>query len=335
MDEYLGMLKLAKRSLNTVNTYRKVLLSYARFLDVPLDEIHNHLVPENLIKYAANRSDKSETGIRLHLSILHRYFEINGIGFDPLELNVLKARREDERDDKPLTMELLQKMMDLGNPHTRAMISVLISTGMRAGEFCQLLVSDVKGDTIHIRPEIAKGRKGGNVYLTAEAREYLNLWLKNRGAYIQRARSRHFGRNLPERDDRLFAVTYNTLLVKFSRLYDAVDGEQGKYYGKITPHATRRYFRTHAVKTMDLDLVERIMRHTGYLTSAYVRISEEEARKAFHAGEAALYITRKDQRIAQSEIDRLRSEKEELEAALSGRMALMEKRMEELTRKGK
>ena len=62
VDEYLGMLKLAKRSPNTINTYRKVLLSYARFLDVPLDDIHNHLVPENLIKYAASRADRAERG---------------------------------------------------------------------------------------------------------------------------------------------------------------------------------------------------------------------------------------------------------------------------------
>src|SRR5512137_1364482 len=252
VEEYLGMLKLAKRSPNTINTYRKVLLSFSRFLQVPLEDLHNHLLPENLIKYAASRN-KSETGSRLHLAVLHRYYDINGVGFDPLELNVLKARRDEGRDDKPLTLELLQKMMDLGNPHTRAIISVLISTGMRAGEFCQLLVSDVKGDTIHIRPDIAKGRKGGNVYLTAEAREYLDIWLKNRDEYLEVARMRHFGKLRPMRDDRLFAVTYNTLLVKFSRLYDNVDGEQGKYHGKITPHATRRYFRTHAVTTMSLD----------------------------------------------------------------------------------
>jgi hypothetical protein len=96
------MLKMAKRSQNTIGTYRKVLLSYAKFLDVPLDKVHDYLIPENLIKYAASRADKSEAGTRLHLSVLHRYFQVNGVRFDTLELNILKAQREDERGDKPL-----------------------------------------------------------------------------------------------------------------------------------------------------------------------------------------------------------------------------------------
>jgi integrase len=306
--EYLGMLKLAKRSKNTISTYRKVLLSYSMFLDVPLDDVHNHLIPENLIKYAASRADRAERGTQLHLTVLHRYFELNGIRFDPLERNVLKAHRREDRDDKPLDLETLQRMMDLGTPQTRAILSTLISTGMRAGECCRILLSDVKGDVIHIRPEIAKGRKGGNVYLTAEAQEYLDIWLKNRTEFIRVARSRNFGRSIPENDSRLFVMAYDTLLKKFSRLYDHVDGEQGRYRGKITPHSTRRYFRTHAVTTMPLDIVEKIMRHSGYLTDSYVRISEEDTRKTFHKGESSLYITRKDNRASQ-QIAREQAEK--------------------------
>jgi len=100
---------MAKRSQNTIGTYRKVLLSYAKFLDVPLDKVHDYLIPENLIKYAASRADKSEAGTRLHLSVLHRYFQVNGVRFDTLELNILKAQREDERGDKPLEPETLRE----------------------------------------------------------------------------------------------------------------------------------------------------------------------------------------------------------------------------------
>jgi hypothetical protein len=63
---------------------------------------------------------------------------------------------------------------------------------------------------------------------------------------------------------------------------------------------------------MSLDLVEKLMAHQGYLTQSYVRIPDEEARKQFHAGESALYITRRDQRSTSTEIDILRSERDEL-----------------------
>ena len=69
----------------------------------------------------------------LNLSILHRYFTINGIKFDTLEANVIKARSSEEMHDKPLDLETLQKMMDLASPQMKAILSVLISTGMRAG----------------------------------------------------------------------------------------------------------------------------------------------------------------------------------------------------------
>jgi len=331
VSEYLGMLRLAKRSEQTITTYRNVLIQFARFLNVPLDKVHEHILPENLIKYAASRSEKSERGTRMHMSVLHRYFTINGISFDPLELNVIKAQRAEEQFDKPLELETLQKMMDLGTPHTRAILSTLISTGMRAGECCQILLSDLKGDTIHIRPEIAKRRHGGNVYLTSEAREYLDLWLKDRDRYILAGEKRHAGlvasghsKARDKNDKRLFACSYPTLLWLFSRLYDLVDGEQGKYHGKITPHSCRKYFRTNAVKAMPLDLVESILRHTGYLNNSYVRMTDDEKRKQFHKGEAALYITRADHRIQGSKLDDL----QRLNASLLDRLQQMEQKQQ-------
>jgi len=328
-SRYLTMLRMAKRSENTIKGYGKVLRSYAKFLNVSPDEIHNHLTPENLVAYANSRAGNSERGIRMHLSILHRYFMINGVKFDPLELNILKAQRIDESDDKPLTLETLQKMMNLGSLHTKTILITLISTGMRAGECCQILLSDVKGDIIHIRPEIAKGRRGGDVYLTKEARDFMDLWLKDRDRYIKTADKRGkylvrkgYGKAREKNDKRLFACSYATLLSTFSHLYDQVDGEQGKYHAKITPHSTRKYFRTQAVKTMPLDLVEKIMRHSGYLTDEYVRIPPEEARRQFHAGESALYILRSP------EVNDLKRERDELKEAMQTEMETMKQEHE-------
>ena len=67
---------------------------------------------------------------------------------------------------------------------------------------------------------------------------------------------------------------------------------------------------------MHLDLVEAIMRHTGYLTSSYVRMTEEEKRSLFHAGEHALYITRADHRIQGSQLENLKQLNEDLKNRL-------------------
>jgi integrase len=268
---------------------------------------------------------------------------LQGVEFDEMELNVVKKKSTEEPDDKPIETETLQKMMDQGDPHSRAIIAFLISTGCRAGETSKILLSDVKSDVVTIRNEIAKGGRGGKVYLTAEAREYLDIWLKDRERYIEEANrmaeklfttqsgSLHGERKStgvpiarPQKDNRLFACAYTTINKIFSRLYNQVDGEKGKYGAMCSPHSCRKFFRTHAVKTMSLDLVEGLMRHTGYLNSVYVRMTDEERRKQFHAGETALYVTRVDHRIQTGELDALRKENEGQAADIANLKRLME-----------
>lgn len=324
VPQYLRMLKLAKRSPRTIEAYRNILGAFAAFLEVPVEDLHNHLQPDNLINYAISQEGLSERGRRVRLSVLQRFYKLNGVQFGELEADVLKPPVTEEQDDKPLELETLQKMMDLGDTHAKAIIAVLISTGMRISETSRIELKDIDGDTIHIRNEIAKGHRGGDVFLTTEAREYLDLWLRERDKYVKRAKTKNYATGRPEDDQRVFAVSSITLRKIFTRLYDIVDGERGKYWAKCTPHSCRKYFRTHAVKTMPLDVVEKIMRHTGYLTGSYVRIPLEEMRRAFHKGETALYLTRADHRIQdgwKSEMERDLAAKDAIISELSNKVA--------------
>ena len=187
VDQYLKMLELSNRSSITIRNYRQVFGMYSRFIKVPTENLHENLSVEDLIRYAASIKGKSANGRKTILSILHRYFTLNGVQFDELESNVMRQTVRETQDDKPIELETLQQMMDEGTPHTRALIAFMVSTGCRAGETSQILLSDVSGDTVTIRPEIAKRRHGGKVYLTAEAREFLDIWLKDRERFIAKA----------------------------------------------------------------------------------------------------------------------------------------------------
>ena len=323
--QYLNMLKLAKRSEATIRTYQWTLGDFAAVTGIPVEDIHNHLTPENLMNYAAiqQQQGRSERAMTVRLRILHRFYSINGVKLDKLEMNVIRQRVTEDPEDKPLELETLQQMMDLADTHGKAIISFLISTGCRAGELCKIQVDDVTGDVVKIRNEIAKGKRGRTAYLTIEAREYLDLWLRERPAYIKRAMKRTYSQNLKADDPRLFYCGYSTLREIWAKWYNAVDGEKGKY-GQLrcTIHSSRRFFRTNSAKVMDLDIVEKIMGHTGYLTGSYVRITDEDTRKAFHAGEAALYITRADHRIQGSKLDALARENKELRQMIQATQTL-------------
>jgi len=349
VDQYLVILKAAGKSAITLRNYRQILSQYAKFLGVPLERLHEHLNTDDMVRYSSVVAWMRETGRKSHLSTIHRYMELNGVEFDELEYNAAKVKVTEERDDKPLTTALLQKMMDQGNPHSRAIISFLISTGCRAGETSKLLLSDVgridnsrfvpdiTGDVINVRNEIAKRKKGGLVFLTAEAREYLTIWLKDRDRFITEANrrtaqlytgngTRHsteprkgIGKPIrrPENDQRLFAVSYSSLDKTFGRLYRACDGERGKSGAKVTAHGCRAYFRTNAAKTIGVDLAEGILRHSGYLNAAYVRMTPEDRLKQFHEGEAALYVTRADHRVQSGKLNELERQNAELKERLN------------------
>jgi integrase len=200
-------------------------------------------------------------------------------------------------------------MMDVGDIHGKAILMFLISTGCRAGEVSKILLSDVKNDTVILRNEICKGKRGGVVFLTSEARQYLDLWLKERESYIKMAdmksgnlASRINGR--PLNDQRLFGCSYMTINKIFKKMY-SIDGEKSGGRNRITAHACRAYFRTNAPKGMSIDLVEGILRHVGYLNQSYVRMTTEEKYRQFKAGEHALYVTRPDHRVQSSKLDQL------------------------------
>jgi integrase len=333
VTKYLSYLELSGRSDATIASYRKTLKGFADYLNVPLDDLHSRMDVDSLIAYAKSCSDRSPNGNKTRLSILSRYMRMNGVVFDEMERQAARPRVTKEYCDKPLTVDLLRKMMDLTDAHGRAIITFLVSTGCRPGEAAQVLLSDVKSDVVTIRNEIAKGGRGGKVYLTAEAREYLDLWLRERDRHLQRNQRRtrgiQPGSKGPAIDKRLFGIKYSSLLGLFSRLYRKVDGERGKYgRNRCSPHSCRRYFRTVAAKELGVDITDKIMRHTGaYLSGSYVRLNDEEIREAFHRGEHALYVTREHQHPDRNEIEILKQERSELE----DRMILMEKRMEEIT----
>lgn len=219
---------------------------------------------------------KSDRGIRLNLSVVHRFYTLNGVTLGELERNVLNPPITEALQDKPVTLSLLQRMMDIADVRGKAIIITLVSTGMRLGECSRLSLDDYDGgDTITIPNEIAKNRRGGKVYLTAEAQEYLQMFLKCRGEYIRLAHTKKFSRGSAEEDKRLFGLEYSMMCNIFKRLYRKVDGERGKYRDRVTIHSTRKYFRTYAVSpAFPLDMCEHILRHSGYLSGSYVRYSD-------------------------------------------------------------
>ena len=323
----------AGRSQKTLRGYESIIKSFADYLEVPYEQLSiDHLTSKNLMNYKDHRSNYSKRGTTLNLTVLHHFFKRNKVFLDEGDVEVVRGNgKKGESNWKPLTRKMLQDMLAAGNDHSRSVISFYISTGCRGMEASLLklqdigvlvdgqFVSDLNGSVVRIPNAIAKRGNGGFVFLTKEARGYMTKWLAIRSDYIIQVKNKNKALikksgagKFPKKDDRIFCQSYGSQMFMFRRLYEHLQGSTkitGKIihhksktgevmeYSQITLHSCRRYFSTYGSKGAGRDVIEFIMRHTGYLQGSYWAEHIEEVEREFHKGEQFLTIniSEKDQ----------------------------------------
>jgi integrase/recombinase XerD len=107
-------------------------------------------------------------------------------GIVPAEIRVRRIRlkvpdylpRAMDPEDVKKLLSVIEDIRD------RAMILVLLRTGMRISELLALKVSDIRERTLRIR-EGAKTRQGRIVYISNDARDALRAWLQQRNPHTE------------------------------------------------------------------------------------------------------------------------------------------------------
>ncbi len=319
-----------KKTANTRDGYRVALADFARFkfadkirtLDPDQQRekaialLNAYILKKDLDPvadiqdYIESRNGKARSTTNTYTFAVRQFYNINGHQFSKIELAAVKPKSViAETRDEPITLEILKKMVDMSNLHSKLLITLLISTGCRIGELIQVRIEDLdlESDPARIRlpDHITKTQKGRTVFLTPEARDLALLWLEGeRDRYMELAEFKNKGlldvgrgRQRPDRhqDDRLLGCGYDTARDKFLRMLERSVKElrQDSLTKRhlIHIHSCRKYFRTVAVKSMSLDVVEQILGHAGYLSGSYVRLTEDELAEAFKEGCYVLSIT--------------------------------------------
>jgi integrase len=116
------------------------------------------------------------------------------------------TRPRTHKDD--ITREILRAILSHCDVKMKALVLLLLSSGIRVGEALQLKLSDVPLDTfpqvVNVRGEYAKEGDSYRSYISTEAKEALVEWLKVREEYIKGSAYR-IG-NLKERKFRPWTV---------------------------------------------------------------------------------------------------------------------------------
>jgi integrase/recombinase XerD len=186
--------------------------------------------------------------------------------------------------------DLQQMLMVIEDPRDRAMILVLLRTGMRIGELLTTTVNEVLIEERKILIfEAEKNRLGRVVSFSDDARDALTAWLRERDPrkqYLFYARGKE-------------TMSYTTARTIFYRyLLRAGLGHKG-----YTLHSLRHTFATELLNAgMRLECLQVLLGHASLqMTRRYARLSDKTREQEYFR---AMSIIEREERDAHDQLDR-------------------------------
>lgn len=251
-----------QHSYGTINSFLSFLRNTGR---THLEEITRKDL-EAFIEYEQDRGLKAST-VRTRLRILNAFLRFL-IESDVIRPEVLSKRmiikvpdalpRAMDPDDVKQLLFVIKEVRD------RAMILVLLRTGMRIGELLNTLVSEVnlKERKIEIY-EAEKNRVGRVVYLSDDAKDALKAWLKKRDsnkAFLFYAQGRE-------------RMSYSAARMRFKKCLNKASLSHKGY----TLHSVRHTFATELLNAgMRLECLQQLLGHSSVeMTRRYARLTDK------------------------------------------------------------
>jgi len=305
-------------------------------------DIQNFLVAIN---------DKPPKTVRLMLTAVKSFLIENDVELPAKFWRRLIKRVRGNRaltlDTVPSNVELRRIIMHMP-VHGKALFLTLASSGMRIGEALQLKLDDIELDKnpvrVNIRGEYTKTGNSRIAFVSREAKEAIEEWLKIRNRYIEAASGKSHRYGKPTEDQRLFPFEANTAYAIWKNAlkksgFLKKDTQTNRH--TIHPHVLRKFFRTRLGSVLPVDVVEALMGHEGYLTEVYRRYSHEDLARFYLQGEPAITVFAEAEEVAKLRVE-VEERNRQLQALVNGltaenlelkqRIARAEEKLAELER---
>jgi integrase/recombinase XerD len=276
LELFIAAKKGQRLSPRTVQNYRYVLGKFIQWLkDRGVHEV-GAVTPHHIRLFIAELTDQGMTAWSVHdharpIKTWMRFLQEDGlISTNPMEKVVMPKL------DKPilpaLTPDELRKLLRAcQDERDKALLHLMLDTGVRAQELCALRISDLDVHTGTMIVKAGKGGKGRAVFLASKALRHVLRYLATRPGVTP--------------DTPLFpsqttgqALKPNGLLLWLRRL--------GKRAGvKVSPHALRRTFALLSLRSgTDLITLQRLMGHTSLdILRQYLAQEREDLREVHMA----------------------------------------------------
>lgn len=255
----------------TLQTYQQRLGVFLRFVgDMPLAKLQamhirafqNDMVERNVgsaYQHALMR------GVRAFLNYCVRDELI-----EKSPMKTIKMPRQEKKLPDSVSDADLDKVLRLCCLRDKAMVLLIVSSGVRCAELCKLNVEDVELSTGTITVKQGKGQKDRITFADATACKTLKRYLMTRKGVKP---SQPLLTSLNRLDKRLCTNAVNHA---FQRLQDA----SGVH---VTAHGLRRTFATRAMRqNLNIYILAKLMGHADItVLRAYLDIQPEDAKEAY------------------------------------------------------
>lgn len=269
LKRYVACLRVSGKSENTVKQYISTCTRLADLIRRPFTEMTAtdiwFYLGELKAKGNQNRSIENQ---RANLSAFFQWMFVEELISKNPCMKVKPIKIED-KVRLPFTSVQLDKLRSgCKDARQRAMVEVLVSSGVRCAEFCNLKISDVD---LRSRTILVRNGKGG----------------KDRKTFMSDLAAAHLEKYLAERkDDRpeLFLSNYKKAYTQkgVDRQLKNVAKRAG--VDNVHPHRFRRTFATSLYnRGMDIHEVQRLMGHSNINTTlGYIYSDDDQIRAAYH-----------------------------------------------------
>lgn len=194
----------------------------------------------------------------------------------------LTRARTGKRLPRTLTRRELSMVLEAAsnseNPVASIVVTLMLDTGLRVSEVCNLNFSDIDLEDRSARVLGGKGDKDRLVLFTERTLDRIQAWLPVRESRIK--------------TDEI-ALLLNSAKRRLQprgvqRLMDSLALEAGLPKGKLTPHVLRHNFATGLLERgADLVSIQKLLGHSTISTTrVYLEISDQTLREVYHRAQA-------------------------------------------------
>lgn len=229
--------------------------------------------------------------------VLH-FLEWNGVQFTPLQSSMIRVklpRNVAIRDDDTYDIQKIQSILAHSDVFLRALVLVLVSSGMRISEALSFTEAQIHENEIHMQAGQMKAAKPHIYFISSEALAALAEWRKVRDEAVRQANKKTYCLGIPlKHSDAVFPCSYNTARMKFQnvmRKAGLYEKDISVNQARLTFHGFRKFADSTMKAHITPNLANALIGHFEAGDSSYRRYTLEQLRAAYAEVEPYLTIS--------------------------------------------